>query len=341
MGRYARLHLSNAVISKAVKYSGQYLAVFQSEANATNVMNGAFTPSKTGAWGTYPPSFRSGANSLLRLRGELDFGTHTAENKNLMMNSTAGAAADMPSGTVVFDGRISRLPRRLDLANPICLELNAANNAITNLYLRHGNDNATGVVRFGTSYALTDGQATVTFPQYPLRPVDFDLNGTVQHILGFAPGAGGQKGSTSRIISSEAPGTLRVSQASDVEFEGYVATNVTIQMEGTATLTFSHATAFKAGSTLAVSNGTVAVSSVSALNEDVSLKLLGGRISIPEGQTAQVGEAYYLDGNGELKPLLRGTYGPGDSKIGSFFAPGSGSIRVRKGPALGIIVSVW
>ena len=122
-------------------------------------------------------------------------------------------------------------------------------------------------------------------------------------------------------------------------FEGYVATNVTIQMEGAATLTFTNSTVFKAGSTLAVSNGTVAVSYATALNEDVTLKLLGGTISIPEGQTALVGEAYYLDGNGELKPLKKGTYGPGDSTIGSFFAPGSGSIRVRKGARCGFIIS--
>ena len=72
----------------------------------------------------------------------------------------------------------------------------------------------------------------------------------------------------------------------------------------------------------------------------MSLKLMGGKISIPEGQTALVGETYYLDGNGELKPLMRGTYGPGDSKIGSFFAPGSGSIRVRKGEGMGFILFV-
>ena len=142
------------------------------------------------------------------------------------------------------------------------------------------------------------------------------------------------------ISSSSGPGTLRISQPSDVVFEGYVATNVTIQMEGTATLTFSLATAFKAGSTLAVSNGTVAVSNATALNEDVTLKLMGGTISIPEGQTALVCEAYYLDGNGELKPLYRGTYGPGDSTIGSVFAPGSGSIRVRKGAGRGFIIRV-
>ena len=166
------------------------------------------------------------------------------------------------------------------------------------------------------------------------------LSTLMQHVKGFAakgrsdsPGASG-----CRILSSGGPGTLRISQPSDVVFEGAVATNVTIQMEGAATLTFSHATAFKAGSTLAVSNGTVAVSSASALNEDVSLKLLGGKISIPSGQTALVGETFYLDANGDLKPLMRGTYGPGDSKIGSFFASGSGSIRVKKGPSLGFVL---
>ena len=102
-------------------------------------------------------------------------------------------------------------------------------------------------------------------------------------------------------------------------------------MEGSATLTFAHATAFEAGTTLVLSNGTVAVSSTTVLNEGVSLKFLGGKISIPSGQTAQVGEAYYLDENGKLKQLLRGTYGADSAKIGSFFAQGSGSVHVRKG----------
>jgi hypothetical protein len=226
--------------------------------------------------------------------------------------------------------------------NPIALEFNAADNAITNLYLRATDanyDKAPSVVKFGVSYALSNGQAKVTFPKSgeDLRAVDFDLNGTVQHILGFVSGMS----AATRIGSSAGHGTLRVSQSSDVVFEGYVATNVTLQMEGAATLTFSHSKAFKAGSTLVVSNGTVAVSNASALNEDVTLKLLGGKISIPEGQTALVGEAYYLDGNGELKPLKKGTYGPNNSTVGSFFAPGSGSVRVKKGEGYGFVFSIY
>ena len=72
----------------------------------------------------------------------------------------------------------------------------------------------------------------------------------------------------------------------------------------------------------------------------MTLKLLGGAISVPDGQTAEVGEAFYLNGNGELVPLYKGTYGPGDGTIGSFFAPGSGSIRVRKGPARGFVIEI-
>ena len=229
--------------------------------------------------------------------------------------------------------------------NPIGLEFNAADNAITNLYLRASDanyDEVSSVVKFGTSYALSNGQAKVTFPKRDTngkdsRPVNFDLNGTVQHILGFVA----NMCPATRISSSAGHGTLRISQPSDVEFEGYVATNVTLQMEGAATLTFSHSKAFKAGSTLVVSNGTVAVSNASALNEDVTLKLLGGKISIPEGQTALVGEAYYLDGNGELKPLKKGTYGPNNSTVGSFFAPGSGSVRVKKGEGYGFVFSIY
>ena len=244
----------------------------------------------------------------------------------------------MPTGTIAFDGRITRLPRRLELGNQIRLEFNAPENAITNLWLRN-EDSATAVVSFGASYALSNGQALVTFPRYSSKPLDFDLNGTVQHIARFGTRASGNAPTTSRISSSGAPGVLRISQSSDVDFEGYVATNVTIQMEGTATLTFTHETAFNAGSTLAVSNGTVAVSNASALNADVTLKLLGGTISIPAGQTAQVGEAFYLDGNGKLILLRNGTYGPGDRTIGSFFAPGSGFIRVRKGVRNGFNIS--
>jgi len=338
--RFAELHLSNAVISKAVEFGEYYMTYIYAEDNTTNVVSGAFTPFKLNrTTGTFPPYFFVGTNSVLRLCGNMDFGTrNSSTTADLLLDSTAAKVANRPTGTIAFDGRITRLPRRIELKNPIRLEFNAAENAITNLYLRHPTDNATAVVSFGDSYALSNGQALVTFPRYSLKPLDFDLNGTIQHIAGFAPGVSGSTPTTSRITSSGAPGVLRISQSSDVDFQCYVATNVTIQMEGTATLTFSHATAFRAGSTLAVSNGTVAVSNASALNKDVTLKLLGGTISIPAGQTAEVGEAFYLDGNGKLVPLYRDTYGPGDGTIGSFFAPGSGSIRVRKGMGKGLIV---
>ena len=340
--RAAELHLSNAVISKAIEFGEYYKMEVYAEDNTTNVVNGTIKPFKLDEKdGTFPPNFWVGTNSVLRLCGEIDFGTRSDSNTaDILLGSTAAGVADMPTGTIAFDGRITRLPRCLQLDSPIRLEFNAADNAITNLYLRH-EDTATAVVSFGASYALSNGQALVTFPRYSSKPLDFDLNGTIQHIAGFAPGVSGSVPDSSRISSSGAPGVLRVSQASNVDFEGYVATNVTIQMEGTATLTFTHATAFKAGSTLVVSNGTVAVSNASALNEDVTLKLLGGKISIPEGQTALVGEAYYLDGNGELKPLKKGTYGPNNSTVGSFFAPGSGSVRVKKGEGYGFVFSIY
>ena len=338
-GRLATFYLSNAVISKTFKFGPYYNAYIVADDNTTNIFTGAFIPTKLNkSNGTFPPQFKVGTNSVLRLCGDMDFGTrNNSDTANLILGSTAGKVADAPTGTIAFDGRITRLPRRLELGNPIRLELNASENTITNLYLRHGK-NATAVVSFGDSYALSNGQAVVTFPNYNSSPVDFDLNGTTQHIARFVARSNGAAPESSRISSSNAPGVLRISQSSDVNFEGYVATNVTIQMEGTATLTFTHATAFKAGSTLAVSNGTVAVSNASALNADVTLKLLGGTISIPAGQTAQDGEAFYLDGNGKLIPLCNGTYGPGDRTIGSFFAPGSGSIRVRKGMSKGLVI---
>ena len=345
--RIATLFLSNAVISKAVEFGEYYATRYCAEDNTTNVMNGAFAPFKLSTdEGTFPPEFVVGTNAVLRLCGDIDFGTRNdSKTADVTLSSSASSKLDrpqVPTGKIVFDGRITRMPRMMKRVNPIGLEFNAADNAITNLYLRASDaydDNAPSVVKFGTSYALSNGQAKVTFPKSgeDLRAVDFDLNGTVQHILGFVSGMS----AATRISSSAGHGTLRVSQASNVDFEGYVATNVTLQMEGAATLTFSHSTAFKAGSTLAISNGTVAVSNASALNEDVTLKLLGGKISIPEGQTALVGEAYYLDGNGELKPLKKGTYGPNNSTVGSFFAPGSGSVRVKKGEGYGFVFSIY
>ena len=326
--RRARLTLANAVVSKAVEYGEYHKIEVYAEDNTTNVMNGAFTPFKLGATnGTFPPEFYVGTNAVLRLCGDIDFGTRNNSSSAVVsLGSATENVADSPTGTIAFDGRITQLPLSLKLDSPIRLELNAADNAITNLNLRHSKA-ATAVVSFGTDYALGGGQAMVTFPNYQSQPVDFDLNGTTQHIAGFAARTSGVAPTTSRISSSGAPGVLRVSKPDDVVFEGYVATNVTIQMEGTATLTFTHATAFKAGSTLAVSNGTVAVSNASALNEDVTLTLMGGTLSLPEGETV-VHRVDYLE-DGELKSLPKGTYSAGDeSKIGSYLT-GSGTLRVR------------
>ena len=340
-GRLATFYLSNAVISKTFKFGPYYNAYIVADDNTTNIFTGAFIPTKLNtSSGTFPPQFKVGTNSVLRLCGDMDFGTrNNSDTANLALDSTAGKVADAPTGTIAFDGRITRLPRRLELGNPIRLEFNASENTITNLFLRHGKS-ATAVVSFGASYALSNGQAVVTFPNYNSHPVDFDLNGTTQHIARFVARSNGAAPESSRISSSNAPGVLRISQSSDVNFEGYVATNVTIQMEGTATLTFTHATAFRAGSTLAVSNGTVAVSSATALNENVTLKLLGGTISIPAGQTAKVGHAYYLDSNGNVKELLKGRYGPESRKVGVFFAPGSGMIHVRRGGDAGMRIDL-
>ena len=92
---------------------------------------------------------------------------------------------------------------------------------------------------------------------------------------------------------------------------------------------------------LAGANRTVKNVSELAAYDGVTLELLGGILSIPAGQTALVGEVFYLDGNGNLKPLKRGTYGPGDGTIGAFFAPGSGSIRVRKGVPRGFMANCY
>jgi len=67
---------------------------------------------------------------------------------------------------------------------------------------------------------------------------------------------------------------------------------------------------------------------------------LGGTISIPAGQTAKVGHAYYLDSNGNVKELLKGRYGPGSSRVGVFFAPDSGMIHVRRGPDPGLRIYI-
>ena len=226
------------------------------------------------------------------------------------------------------------MTRGMKMVDPICVELNAEKNSITNNLWLSGGDVAPSEFRFGTSHALSNTQVMVTFPQS--GAADFNLNGTVQLIRGFASGA--DMSADNRISSSAGPGTLRVCPPTgiDVTFAGYVATNVTIQKEGAATLTFANETAFRAGSTLAVSNGTVVLSHATALNRNVTLKLLGGKISIPAGETALVGETFYRDGK-ELKPLMKGTYGPGDSKIGAFFAEGSGCITVKKGMSNGFM----
>ena len=328
VARDAMLFMSNAVISKAVQCGECYAACYCAVDNTTNVMNGAFSVSSENATtGAFPPDFRVGTNAVLRIRGNMGLGTRNdSDDAAVMLSSSASAGSDMSTGKIVFDGRFTRVTRGVKMVDPICVELNAEKNSITNnLWLSDGE------FRFGTSHALSNVQVKVAFPQS--GAADFNLNGTMQLIRGFASGMGG----ANRISSSGGSGTLRISPPSDVEFGGYVATNVTIQMEGAATLTFANATAFRAGSALAVKNGTVAVSYATALNEDVTLKLLGGTISIPAGQTALVGDTFYLDGNGALKPLKRGTYGPGDSKVGAFFASGSGSIIVKKGPSQGFM----
>ena len=330
--RQAMLFMSNAVISKAVQCGTCYAACYCADDNTTNMMNGAFSVSSENATtGAFPPDFRVGTNAVLRIRGNMSLGTRNdSDDAAVMLSSSASAASDAPTGKIVFDGRFTKVTRGVKMVDPICVELNADKNSITNnLWLSDGE------IRFGTSYALSNVQVMVSFPQS--GAADFNLNGTVQRIRGFASGMS----DANRISSSAGSGTLRVSPPADVEFAGYVATNVTIQMEGAATLTFANATAFRAGSTLAVSNGTVAVSYATALNEDVTLKLLRGTLSIPAGQTALVGETFYLDGNGKLKPLKRGTYGPDDGTIGSFFAPGSGSIRVRKGVPRGFMANCY
>ena len=333
VARDAMLFMSNAVISKAVQCGVYYPACYCAVDNTTNVMNGAFTVyTENATTGSFPPDFRVGTNAVLRIGGSMSFGTRNdSDNAALMLSSSASSESDMKTGKIEFDGRVAKLTRGMNMVNPICVELNAEKNSITNnLWLSDGE------FRFGTSHALSNVQVKVAFPQS--GAADFNLNGTMQLIRGFASGMG----DANRISSSGGSGTLRISppESIDVTFAGYIATNVTIQMEGAATLTFANATAFRAGSALAITKGTVAVSHATALNKDVTLKLLGGQISIPAGETAIVGETFYLDG-GKLKPLLRGTYGPGDSKVGGFFVEGSGSITVRKGPRKGFMAGCY
>ena len=329
------LFMSNAVISKAVQCGECYAACYCAVDNTTNVMNGAFTVySENATTGSFPPDFRVGTNAVLRIGGSMSFGTRNTADAALMLSSSASSESDMKTGKIELDGRVAKLTRGMNMVNPICVELSADKNSITNNLWLSGGTAAPSEFRFGTSHALSNTQVMVTFPQS--GAADFNLNGTRQLIRGFASGA--DMSADNRISSSAGPGTLRVCPPTgiDVTFAGYVATNVTIQKEGAATLTFANETAFRAGSTLAVSNGTVAVSYATALNRNVTLKLLGGKISIPAGETALVGETFYLDGR-ELKPLMKGTYGPGDSKIGAFFAEGSGSITVKKGVGNGFM----
>ena len=306
--RVPRLCLANAVVSKAVEYGEYYGIEIYAEDGTTNVMNGAYTPFKAHATsGTFPPSFWVGSHAVLRLCGEMDFGTrNNSGSADVSLDSTAENVADMPTGTIAFDGRITRLPRSLNMVNPIRLELNAANNAVTNLNLRHSRD-ATAVVSFGTDYALGGGLAMVTFPNYQSPMVDFDLNGTTQHIAGFAARTSGNPPTTSRVSSTGAPGTLRVSQPFDVEFDGYIAENVTLRLEGPATVTFTHRAPFRHGSTLALAGGGAVFSEQSASLVGASLVLLGGSLGLPSG-TLFVDRLYCDDGSGGIRPAPKGRY---------------------------------
>ena len=192
--RAAELHLSNAVISKAIEFGEYYKMEVYAEDNTTNVVNGTIKPFKLGTnSGPFPPNFWVGSNSVLRLCGEINFGTrNNSPTADITLGSTAAGVADMPTGTIAFDGRITRLPRRLQLDSPIRLEFNAPENVITNLNLRYEENYKSGtsaVVSFGASYALSNGQALVTFPRYESKPLDFDLNGATGRYIKITRGA--------------------------------------------------------------------------------------------------------------------------------------------------------
>ena len=326
-GRYACLFLTNAVISKAISIPTAYGAVIAADSLSTNELKGALTLSGD----TSHPHFKVGPDSLLAVDASY---SKTAGAGVEFMQFYCKASDNSGSGRIVFRGKLTL--GNLKVKNPMTIELNAVSNSIDKIVdARLTNFSKPITIVCGGENAFHNGSCVISFSysQNNFRYANFDLNGHDQYIGTPESGTPG-----AAFVSSDGEAVLRVNCTANRNFRGTVATNVVLQKEGDSTLTFSHATAFKAGSTLAVSNGTVAVSNVTALNEDVTLKLLGGTISIPEGQTALVGETFYLDANGDLKPLQRGTYGPGDSKIGSFFASGSGSIRVKKGPGLGFVL---
>ena len=155
---------------------------------------------------------------------------------------------------------------------------------------------------------MGNGQAMVAFPDYQsnLVMVDFDMNGTTQHIAGFAARTGGKAPTTSRIRSSGAPGTLRVSPPADTVFEARFETNATLKLEGPAMLTFTHQRPFLPGSTLKLAGGKAVFDATVVDLSQSSLVLSGGSLSLPEGTT--VLDRLYADGSGGIRPAPRGFY---------------------------------
>ena len=101
LARRARLTLANAVVSKAVEYGDYYMMGIYAEDGTTNAMNGAFTPFRDHASsGTFPPDFHVGSNAVLRLAGEMDFGTRPGSNNSIV---SVGSTAE--------NGKTNGLPR--------------------------------------------------------------------------------------------------------------------------------------------------------------------------------------------------------------------------------------
>ena len=98
-----------------------------------------------------------------------------------------------------------------------------------------------------------------------------------------------------------------MSQPFDVEFDGYVAENVTLRLEGPATVTFTHRAPFRHGSTFALAGGGAVFSKQSASLVGASLVLLGGSLGLPAG-TVFVDRLYCDDGSGGIRPAPKGRY---------------------------------
>ncbi len=332
-GRHPALYLDNATISKDVSVvNARYAIDIAAVPNTTNTLNGALT------FSDFAPRFWAASNSVVTVKGDLNNLISEGVGVNTRFR-ILGPIDDSPydgSGRIVFDGKIDSKyavleGRIMRIEAAVTVVLNAQSNRFEKIY--SGSKNANVIC--GTKDAIFDGNmiwhpyghATGSYP------CSLDLAGYDQNMGCLTAG-----NKSAKIKSSDASATLSVNQTNEVSFLGTIATNVTLKMVGTGVLTFSNASAFEAGSTLAVSNGTVVLENATALNGDVDLEFLGGTISVPSGTIAEVGFASYVDEEGNLKDLCTGYYDSSATLVGSYFASGSGSIHVTKGRPGGMVL---